>query len=176
MVTEEVLLSLLQRAMFRNELLKSNNNQFKENNFVKVHSSSLLRAIIACNHLLLLEIFSNFVHFCPNFQIFCPFSTFLCPFSEKSHPCTYFLEKALLIIEAARTEVKRAKTITKSNHSIRPQVVVNRFPENQDVFNGSKLVPGELSYTDAVKSTLISGKQNRIINDSKFRGICQGLF
>ena len=62
----------------------------------------------------------------------------------------------------------------KSNHSTRPQVVVNRFPENQDVFNRSKLVPGELSYTSAVKSTrLNSGKQNRIIifGESTFRGI-----
>ena len=51
---------------------------------------------------------------------------------------------------------------------------MNRFPEHQDVFNGSKLVPGELSYTSAVKSTwLNSGKQNRIIifGDSIFRGI-----
>ena len=41
---------------------------------------------------------------------------------------------------------------------------MNRFPENQDAFNRSKLVPGELSYTDAVKSTrLNSGKQNYII-------------
>ena len=84
-----------------------------------------------------------------------------------------FREKNL-VIEAARLEMKTAKTIVKSNHSTRPQVVVNRFPENQDVFNRSKLVPWELSYTSAVKSTrLNSGKQNRIITfgDSKFRGI-----
>ena len=51
---------------------------------------------------------------------------------------------------------------------------MNRFPENQDVFNRSKLVQGELSYTSAVKPTrLNSGKQNRIIifGDSIFRGI-----
>ena len=51
---------------------------------------------------------------------------------------------------------------------------MNRFPENQDVFNRSKLVPGELSYISNVKSTrLNSGKQNRIIifDDSIFRGI-----
>ena len=84
-----------------------------------------------------------------------------------------FREKNL-VIEAARSEMKTAKTIVKSNHSTRPQVVVNRFPENQDVFNRSKLVPGELSYTSAVKSTrLNSGKQDRIIifGDSIFRGI-----
>ena len=66
------------------------------------------------------------------------------------------------------------KTIAKSNHSTRPQVVVNRFPENQDMFNRSKLVPGELSYASAVKSIrLNSGKQNRLIifGDSIFRGI-----
>ena len=70
---------------------------------------------------------------------------------------------------------KQKKTIAKLNHSTRPQVVANRFPEHQDVFNGSKLVPGELSYTSAVKYTwLNSGKQNRIIiffGDSIFRGI-----
>ena len=67
-------------------------------------------------------------------------------------------------IEAARSEVKTAKTITKSNHSIRPQVVVNRLPENQGMVNRSKLVPVELSYINAVKSTkLNSGKQNCII-------------
>ena len=84
-----------------------------------------------------------------------------------------FREKNL-VIEAARSDMKTAKTIVKSNHSTRPQVVVIRFPENQDVFNRSKLVPGELSYTSAVKSTgLNSGKHNRIIifGDSIFRGI-----
>ena len=59
-----------------------------------------------------------------------------------------FREKNL-IIEAARSKMKTAKTIAKSSHSTRPQVVVNRFPEHQDVFNGSKLVPGELSYNNA---------------------------
>ena len=59
-----------------------------------------------------------------------------------------FREKNL-IIEAARSKMKTAKTIAKPSHSTRPQVVVNRFPEHQDVFNGSKLVPGELSYNNA---------------------------
>ena len=71
--------------------------------------------------------------------------------------------------------MKTAKTIAKSKRSTRPQVVVNRFPENKDVFNRSKLAPGELSYTSAMKSTMLnSGKQNRIIifGDSIFRGIC----
>ena len=84
-----------------------------------------------------------------------------------------FREKNL-IIQAARSKMKTAKTIAKSNHSTRPSVVVNHFPEHQDVFNGSKLVPGELSYNNAVKSAwLNSGKQNRIIifGDSIFRGI-----
>ena len=64
------------------------------------------------------------------------------------------------VIEAARCVVKIAKTIVKSNHSIRPQVVVNRFPEDQDVFSRPKLVPGELFYTNAAKSTrLNSGEQ-----------------
>ena len=84
-----------------------------------------------------------------------------------------FREKNL-IIEAARSKMKTAKTIAKSNHSTRLQVVVNRFPEHRDVFNGSKFVPGELSYTNAAKSTCLnSGKQNRIIilGDCIFRGI-----
>ena len=47
---------------------------------------SLLRKIIACNHVPFLKIFLNFVRFCPNFQKFCPFWTFLCPFAEKNAP------------------------------------------------------------------------------------------
>ena len=62
----------------------------------RAYSSSLLRVIIACNHLPFLKIFSNFVYFYQNFQVFCPFSTFCCPFSEKWQPCPYFLEQALL--------------------------------------------------------------------------------
>ena len=45
-----------------------------------------------------------------------------------------FREKNL-VIEAARSKMKTAKTVVKSNHSTKPQVVMNRFPENQDVFN-----------------------------------------
>ena len=45
--------------------------------FTRAYSSSLLRAIIARNHLLFFKIFSTFVHFCPNFQIFCPYCPFL---------------------------------------------------------------------------------------------------
>ena len=54
---------------------------------IGAYSRSLLRAIIARNHLLSFKIFSNFVHFCPNFQIFCLFfalfCSFFCPFFEK---------------------------------------------------------------------------------------------
>ena len=39
--------------------------------------------------------------------------------------------------------MKTAKTIAKSNLSTRPQAVVNYFPEDEDVLNGSKLLPGE---------------------------------
>ena len=46
------------------------------------------------------------------------------------------------MIEAARSEVKRAKTIAKSNYSFKLEVVVNCFPENEDVLNRSKLVSG----------------------------------
>lgn len=51
---------------------------------------------------------------------------------------------------------------------------MNSFPENQYVFNRPKLIPGEPSYTNAVKCTrLNTGKHNRIIIfvDSIFRGI-----
>ena len=60
----------------------------------RAYSTSLLRAIIACNHLPLFKIFSKCVHFCPSFQIFCPFSIFLCPFSGKLQPCPNFRESA----------------------------------------------------------------------------------
>ena len=51
--------------------------------YIRTFSSSLLRAIIARNHLLFFKIISNFEHFCPNFQIFCcflPFLAFFCIF------------------------------------------------------------------------------------------------
>ena len=78
-----------------------------------------------------------------------------------------------LVIEAARSEMKTAKAIAKSNHSTIPQVVVNRFPGDQNVLSRSKLVLGELSYTSAVISRLNSGKQNRtiIFGESISRGI-----
>ena len=61
----------------------------------RAFSSSLLRAIIAHNHLPFFKIFSNLEHFCPNFQIFCPFLTSFCPFSGKSHAWPYSLEYTL---------------------------------------------------------------------------------
>ena len=47
----------------------------------RAFSSSLLRAIIAHNHLRFFKIFSNFVHFRPNVQRFCPFLSFFNIFS-----------------------------------------------------------------------------------------------
>ena len=58
----------------------------------RAFSSSLLNAIVACNHLPFFKIFSNLVHFYPNFQILCLFLTFLCLFSGISHAFPYFLE------------------------------------------------------------------------------------
>ena len=58
----------------------------------KAHFSSLLRAVITCNHLLFFKILLNFGNLCPDFQIFCPFSTCIWPFSETLHPCLNFLE------------------------------------------------------------------------------------
>ena len=84
------------------------------------------------------------------------------------------LREKNLIIKAARSKMKTAKAKAKSNHSARLQVVVNRFPEHQDVFSGSKLVLRERSYNSVGKSTwLNSGKQNRIniFGDSIFCGI-----
>ena len=49
----------------------------------RAFSSSLLRAIVACNHLPFFKIFSNLVHFYPNFQIFCRFLTFFAFFFLK---------------------------------------------------------------------------------------------
>ena len=46
---------------------------------------------------------------------------------------TQFRKKEL-VIEATRSELKTEKTIVKLNHCIRPQIVVNRFPEYQNVF------------------------------------------
>ena len=46
--------------------------------------SSLLRTVIAHNHLPFFKIFSGFTHFCPNFQLFCSFLTFSYPFSEQA--------------------------------------------------------------------------------------------
>ena len=44
---------------------------------------------------------------------------------------------------------------TPPSHNIvrkRPQVVTNKFPENQPVFSNKKIVPGNSSYKDAVKT------------------------
>ena len=56
----------------------------------RAFSSSLLRAIVARNHLPFFKIFSNLVHFCPNFQIFCPFLTFFPFFLENHMPVLTF--------------------------------------------------------------------------------------
>ena len=77
-------------------------------------SSSLLRAIIARNHVPFFKIFSNFVHFGSNVQIFCPFLPFFFfSFSEKSHACPYFLEQALTALGKIDSEkvVKVTSTI-----------------------------------------------------------------
>ena len=70
--------------------------------------------------------------------------------------------------------MKTVKAIAILKHSIRSKVVLNHFPENEDVVNRSKLVPGEFSYTNAAKSTRSnSDEQNHItiFGDSIFRGI-----
>ena len=76
--------------------------RIQESSINRAFSSSLLRAVIARNHLSFFKIFSNFVYFCQNFQICCPFFPFFNmflpffrPFSEKLHACPYFLEQTL---------------------------------------------------------------------------------
>ena len=61
---------------------------------IRAYPNSLLRAIIARNHLTFFKIFSN-VHFCPKFSNILPFFDLFkhfYPFSEKFHACTYCLE------------------------------------------------------------------------------------
>ena len=56
----------------------------------KAYSSSLLRAIIACNHLPFFKIFSNFVRFCPNLQKVYPFQNFFALFLKNlTHALTF---------------------------------------------------------------------------------------
>ena len=71
---------------------RANNICWMENNpdGKRALSSSLLRAIVAHNHLPFFKIFSNLIHLCLNFQIICSlliFFLFFC-FSRKSHTCT----------------------------------------------------------------------------------------
>ena len=52
----------------------------------RAYSSSLLRVIIACNHLPFLKIFSNFVYFFSKFSSILPFFNILLPFFWKMAP------------------------------------------------------------------------------------------
>ena len=56
----------------------------------QIYPRSLLRAIIACNHLPFFTIFSNFVHFLPTFSSILPFFKIFCRFSEKIAPMLLF--------------------------------------------------------------------------------------
>ena len=59
---------------------------------------------------------------------------------------------------------------TQNNLKKRPTVVINHFPENQSVFRKKQPVPGENSYSEAVKSKMNS--QNiRIFSDSIAKAI-----
>ena len=63
-------------------------------NFNRAYSSSLLRPIIARDHLLFPSIFKfcTFLRKFSNILPFLSFSNIFYPFSEKSHACLYFLE------------------------------------------------------------------------------------
>lgn len=52
----------------------------------------------------------------------------------------------------------------------RPAVVINNFPQNQTVFPKKKVVPGELPFSDAVKSKN-NGPTIKIFSDSIAKGI-----
>ena len=66
-------------------------------------------------------------------------STFV---TSLDHVKNELLELIDIQFRESKIKMKTAKTIAKSNHPPRPQVVVNYFPENQDLFNRSKLVSG----------------------------------
>ena len=59
---------------------------------------------------------------------------------------------------------------TQNNLKKRPSVVTNHFPENQSVFRKKQPVPGENSYSEALKSK-INSQNIRIFSDSIAKGI-----
>ena len=64
---------LVCHVILQDHVTKGSNNYMGRSPLSRAYSNSLLRAIVARNHLPFFKIFSNFVHFCPNFQIFNPF-------------------------------------------------------------------------------------------------------
>ena len=82
-----------------------------------------------------------------------------------------FRRKKIIVEEATSTRKKVELVIDKSDKR-RPQVVVNNFPENQDLFQRPKIVPGNKSYSEAVKST----RKIIVFGDSIPRGIKMNEF
>ena len=77
-----------------------------------------------------------------------------------------FLESCIIVEEATSTRSRVNQGATNSV-TRRPQVVVNQFPENQDVYFKPSVIPGNRSYTETVQSL----RKVIIFGDSIPRGI-----
>ena len=61
-----------------------------------------------------------------------------------------FLESCIIVEEATSTRSRVNQGATNSV-TRRPQVVVNQFPENQDVYFKPSVAPGNRSYAETVQ-------------------------
>ena len=61
-----------------------------------------------------------------------------------------FLETCIIVEEATSIR-SRVNQGAKNSVTRRPQVVVNQFPENQDVYFKPSVVPGNRSYAETVQ-------------------------
>ena len=77
-----------------------------------------------------------------------------------------FLETCIIVEEATSIR-SRVNQGAKNSVTRRPQVVVNQFPENQDVYFKPSVIPGNRSYTETVQSL----RKVIIFGDSIPRGI-----
>ena len=77
-----------------------------------------------------------------------------------------FLESCIIVKEATSTRSRVNQGATNSV-TRRPQVVVNQFPENQDVYSKPSVAPGNRSYAETVQSL----RKVIIFGDSIPRGI-----
>ena len=77
-----------------------------------------------------------------------------------------FLETCIIVEEATSIR-SRVNQGAKNSVTRRPQVVVNQFPENQDVYFKPSVAPGNRSYAETVQSL----RKVIIFGDSIPRGI-----